>query len=327
MIHSSEIYPPSAKKILLVGGYPPPYGGVSVHIYRLEKLLASEGKEVSVFNIGNQKKGDLLFYFKFIKTLLLNQFDLIHFHYPSKKIYQLTQFFSPKCKSMLTIHNSRIEIGSNSFLNKYHNSIFKIIAVAEHVKHKILDQYSTLQDRITVKNAFIVPPIHEKEAISSTYPESLNTFIKKQNTLIMANAWKIVFHQKEDLYGLDMCLQLMHNLYTQNKEIDTGLIFAISDDQHEQEYIQKMKEYAKEKGVSERIYFLTGNYQIWPLFERIHIFVRPTNTDGDALSIREALHFGKTVIASDICDRPKGTITFKNRDPQDFLKKVINSIK
>ena len=49
--------------------------------------------------------------------------------------------------------------------------------------------------------------------------------------------------------------------------------------------------------------------------------VRPTNTDGDALSIREAMYFKISVIASDVTTRPENTIIFKNRDLDDFYIK------
>jgi glycosyltransferase involved in cell wall biosynthesis len=42
--------------------------------------------------------------------------------------------------------------------------------------------------------------------------------------------------------------------------------------------------------------------------------VRPTRSDGDALSIREALHAAVPVVASDVVERPEGTLTFPLED-------------
>ena len=53
------------------------------------------------------------------------------------------------------------------------------------------------------------------------------------------------------------------------------------------------------------------------------LVLRPTCTDGDALTVREALFLGKPVIASDIVSRPEGTILFKNRDYESMAGKVI----
>ncbi len=53
-----------------------------------------------------------------------------------------------------------------------------------------------------------------------------------------------------------------------------------------------------------------------------HVFLRPTNTDGDANSLREALFFRVPSVASDVCPRPEGTILFRNRDISDLTAKV-----
>ena len=64
--------------------------------------------------------------------------------------------------------------------------------------------------------------------------------------------------------------------------------------------------------------------------ENSDLVVRPTNTDGDSLSIREAIFLGKPVITSDVVERPDGSILHRNRDVDDFEEKIIetlNSIK
>ena len=58
------------------------------------------------------------------------------------------------------------------------------------------------------------------------------------------------------------------------------------------------------------------------LINHSDIVLRTTNTDGDALTIREALYFGKTVIASDVIGRPSGTKLFKNRDVDSLIEAI-----
>ena len=62
------------------------------------------------------------------------------------------------------------------------------------------------------------------------------------------------------------------------------------------------------------------------LIECSDIVLRPTNTDGDALTVREALFLGKKVLASDIVERPEGTILFKTRDIDDLEKRLSSII-
>ena len=47
-------------------------------------------------------------------------------------------------------------------------------------------------------------------------------------------------------------------------------------------------------------------------------FVRNTSTDGDALSVKEALFLGVPTICTDVVDRPKGVMLFKYCDRDSF---------
>jgi glycosyltransferase involved in cell wall biosynthesis len=55
---------------------------------------------------------------------------------------------------------------------------------------------------------------------------------------------------------------------------------------------------------------------------RADVFVRPSLVDGDALSVREALALGRTVVASDTDARPEGVILFRRGDANDLAEKV-----
>ena len=47
-------------------------------------------------------------------------------------------------------------------------------------------------------------------------------------------------------------------------------------------------------------------------------FIRSTTTDGDSLSVHEALHLKKDVIASNVVDRPIGTLTYLSASELEF---------
>jgi glycosyltransferase involved in cell wall biosynthesis len=50
------------------------------------------------------------------------------------------------------------------------------------------------------------------------------------------------------------------------------------------------------------------------------IFLRPTRSDGDANSIREALYLGVPVIASDCVERPDQVLTFRTGDIPSYVE-------
>jgi hypothetical protein len=82
----------------------------------------------------------------------------------------------------------------------------------------------------------------------------------------------------------------------------------------------------KKLNLNECFLLLNENLSFVRLIEQADIVLRPTNTDGDALTIREALYLNKTVIASDVVKRPSGTILFKSRDTNDLEIKIMENI-
>ena len=67
---------------------------------------------------------------------------------------------------------------------------------------------------------------------------------------------------------------------------------------------------------------ITKKIPFYPVLKSGNIFVRPTNTDGDSVSLREALHYGMPTVASDAVPRPEGTILFRNRDLQSMVSAI-----
>lgn len=58
------------------------------------------------------------------------------------------------------------------------------------------------------------------------------------------------------------------------------------------------------------------------VMKRLAIFVRPTYTDGDSISVREALVLRVPVVASDAAYRPEGVLCFAKGDADDFVGKL-----
>ncbi len=63
--------------------------------------------------------------------------------------------------------------------------------------------------------------------------------------------------------------------------------------------------------------------EAWPVFLSSQLFLRPTNTDGAAVSVKEALWAGIPVIASDCTVRPAEVKLFKNRSEDDLYDKIL----
>ena len=316
-------------KIALIGPCPPPYGGVSVHVQRLWAFLLSNRIQCTVYNLSPYlKKGRNVINIRKIKNLphILNpKGSIIHIHNSGINLKEI-MIFSLLSKFrgrelIMTFHSLRDDVEHFNLLKKMILRVFMglishYVAVGPQIKNKLLF-LNVNSNKISVIPAFLPPTIKQRDI--SEIPQEIWDFIENHNPVISANAFRIKFYNNQDLYGIDMCVDLCANLMIAHPQI--GLVFCLPNI-GDYGYFNKMKQQIVEKGIENNFLFVRRPYQFYPILMKSDLFVRPTNTDGDAVSIREALHFKIPAVASDIVPRPEGSVTFKNRHIDDFILKV-----
>ena len=76
--------------------------------------------------------------------------------------------------------------------------------------------------------------------------------------------------------------------------------------------------------VEGNVLFINYPHPYFELLKYVDCFVRNTSTDGDALSVKEALYLGMPTLCTDVVDRPDGVRTFKYCD-RDSFDKAMNT--
>lgn len=318
-------------KIALIGPYPPPYGGISIHIKRLKEQVERSGYECVVYALGRQKPSEgniiqvknlkrwMLMYFFFAKE------DVIHFHNPDWRMRVIMGLMGLLGKkTIISIHGESLNdsLKEGSWLRKriikfgLKNTSF-IIADNENIKSLVLS-LGVKQQKVSYVSAFFPPTVKEDDY--QKVPQYVWDFIHQHEPVISANAFKICFYNGIDLYGLDMIVEVAARL--KDKYPKLGIAFCLPDI-GDQEYFNKLNQQIKERCLNDHILFITKPpEEVYPIWQESDIFVRPTVTDGDALSIREALYLNTPVVASDACPRPKGVVLFNNCDVDSFTRRV-----
>ena len=318
-------------KIALIGIYPPPYGGISVHIQRLSSHLKARNVGHTIYDIsGVGKNVDGVVCVHGINRWLLKYIffareDIIHYHSSNwllRIVFGLMSFLGKK--TIVSVHGESL----NTSLKKSGRLCKMVIKFAlKHTSFIIADNQriknlalslEVSPDKITVLPAFIPPPAKEEDFTG--IPEYILRFIDSHKPIISGTACQISFVEGIDLYGLDLCVELVSSLQKNYPKI--GLVFClpvIGD----RPYFNSVLEKVRYKKLDDNILFVTEPLvEAYPVWAKSDIFVRPTFTDGDSLSIREAMHFNVPVVASDTVPRPGGVVLFKNRDLNDFVVKV-----
>jgi glycosyltransferase involved in cell wall biosynthesis len=314
-----------------VGPYPEPLGGVSVYIKRMKEYLDSLGIANQVWDISPTKKVQSNVFPTDIKWtpfrhLLRMDIQLIHYHLFSyrSKIYigLLNRLFFKQRKKILTIHGAAGNMfGMNDqALLRALNSFDAIICVKSGDRQYLIEQgVVTLIREIS---AFIFPGLI---ACDMKMPVRIEDFMYKHPFIITANASALRFHNKDDLYGLDMCIELMARLKRTYPQRQLGFIFGLSE-VRDHDYFQTIKQLIQRNGIEDDFLLLTEKLEFYPIIKKSQLFIRPTNTDGFSVSLAEAIHFKVPVVASDIVQRPTGTILFHTRDHDDLYRKVVEVI-
>ena len=316
-------------KVTIVGPYPEPYGGVSIHVRRLRESLKENNIYCTVYDVsGVPKKEENVFELRSMKIWLFKEIfhcsgDIVHFHGYNPKILGLLSLLVglKKREIVITLHSFRYSTENFNFWNKLAFRLAKrarvrFIAVGPEIKKKVIS-LGISPKHIEVIPSFIPPVVRDDEV--AEIPKETWDFMDSHSSVISANASKIAFYKNEDLYGIDMCIELCANLKKDYPRI--GFVFCLPDI-GDYKYFKKMKQNIVEKGIESNFFFQNKPCQFYPILMKSDVFVRPTNTDGYGISIAEAIYFKIPAVASDVCLRPYGTIIFKNRDIDDFTKKV-----
>lgn len=311
-------------KILYTGPSPQNTGGISIHIRRLVNILkddydfdfVDEGhiRFDGIFNLRSKN------IFKYLSKVW--NADIIHIH---SGAWQLRAFHIIVCKLLLrkktivTVHRDPT-IESHLKFTKF------LLSMCNHVimvNQKGYDAVKTTSSHSSYRllPAFLPPIMDDEPSLPNELVAWINKAREKEKSYIMcSNAWNLVMHKGEDLYGLDMCIDAMNIL--KNEITQYFLVFIVASNTEQKERMHEYKKKLIDLRLQDRVLIWEESTSFVRLLQLCDLVLRTTNTDGDAISVREALYFNKPVLASDVVTRPENTTLFKTRDINNLIEKI-----
>lgn len=314
------------RNIYFIGKTPPPLGGVTVFNQRKLEQLSEECKGANVILIEPNAKNILKIIFSLkseaTKHLSASNFILILLAYLFSKPKTVIFYDHNSSRHFLSLIGWKKEVYLK-FLLKCKN----IMLVNEHLKenYKVFNGFNEINDKFITVSAFLPPAKAELTEILSTYDQTLlnlyeTTLKNKQRKIILTSAFQPNLDSKgADIYTLSCLIDIFCELALKYK--DDYFLVAIAN-YPETSFSQEIKE--KVHLLTDKYHnliFLENDKKIWPLLQVTKLFIRATTTDGDSVSLREALYFGAPVLASDVVPRPDGVMLF-NLEKDDLSQKV-----
>jgi len=315
-------------KVLLIGPYPPPYGGISVHVELAQEELRRKGIDCRVVRIDRHApESDLYIRIEGGLELALIVFNharqgwIPHVHINGHTVkgwlVALICGIAGYCAAarLLTIHSGMTPAflaggRQRKLLARLSCSRYQHVISVSHEIRGALEASRVPSERLDVLPAYLE---------DSRQPIPLPCILKKwlqAHTPILSAA--ISFRPE---YGFDLLLVALLELRQINPAIGLLVIGGGED-------FEAAKKQVAACGLGNSI-LLAGEVRhalCLSLIANSNGFVRPTRADGDSIAVREALALGIPVVASDVCHRPAGTILFRNGDAADLAVAIENCL-
>lgn len=309
-------------RVLLVGPYPPPHGGISVHVSELRRQLCLAGIECHLLNVDPKAppSGEYIFIrgglglFATVAAYARRGWTIhVHTNGHNHKswLVALTAGLAgiPGPGSVLTLHSGmvpgylaagRAQRALARVTSRFYR---RMIAVSTALCDSLLSL------GVPPRRVETVPAFFPPRAAQGDNPEFLALQGRRP---VLATT---LFFRPE--YGFDILVDALDRLRERHPQL---VCLAMGDGEGQAE----AKRLVAAHGLKQSVVFL-GNVphdKCVSLISQSDLFVRPALVDGDANSVREALATGVPVVASDIAVRPEGAVLFRCGDAADLAAKI-----
>lgn len=295
-------------RVLQLGPYSPPHGGIQAHVVALREFLQAQGVVCDVIDLNRFRKNDGAGVFgprnaaELFWLLLRLPADIVHLHIggnltPRLLALSLICSWLPGRKSLLTFHSGGYpsspegQKASPRTIRGWILSQFdRVIGVNQDIV-EVFKRYG-----LSARNVSLIQPhALPAKAPEVKLPSPLSDFLCQHRPLLLSVGLL------EPEYDLPLQVEVLGGLRNSFPQIGLVMIGSGSLESELRRLIQ-----AKSYGSD---ILLTGDLDRAMTLRVIadcDLFLRTTLFDGDSISLREALHFGVPVIATDRAPRPDG---------------------
>jgi len=267
----------------------------------------------------------------FLKYLVSGKEPVIYFLNSQWEIWASTWFLSRmrRKKVVIALQGEGLRLAWNAhgrsvrrWILRGFEAAARVIAVNTHIRD-FLEEIGGLGHKTVVVPGFIPPMWRDPD--ESLIADHVRTFCRQHGPVILATGAPVIRRETSDLYGMDITIELVDRLRKTYPRI--GVLWSLLNIVGSvPEYADKMRDEITRRGLDAHWCFSPPQKVFYPVYKMVDLFVRPTSTDGDALSVREALYFGVPTVASDAAPRPEGVRLFRSRDVDDFERVVRQTL-
>jgi glycosyltransferase involved in cell wall biosynthesis len=200
---------------------------------------------------------------------------------------------------VLTLHGNYGRF--NAFKNFLVRCSIRMSTVPIVINQQSFNACKRLNKRLIHISAFLPP--QKEETLDADIVALVSRLHEQGKYIVSTNAFNVALdNHGHDMYGIDFLID-----FFRGQQHYALLVSDPSGNYH--------KRYAQ---VCEGVHFISRPHSYYELLKHVDCFVRNTPTDGDALSVREALYLGIPALCTDAVDRPEGVQLFRYSDAASF---------
>ncbi len=302
-------------RVLQLGPYPPPHGGVQTNLVAIRRLLHRRGIPCAVINITSAPdSGDEGVYYPrgvlpLLRLLARLEYDIVHLHLGGNLTPRLLGLAAvcamlPGKRSVLTFHSGGYPSsreGRTARRRTLRGSVFRRfdrIIVVNQALVELFHRFGCRPDAVRLILPHESPSLEGGEP-AEALPAPLRSFLAAHHTVLTTVGLL------EPEYDLARQIEVFPRIRAAVP--DAGLLIVGSGSLE-----ASLREQIAQSPVGEHI-LLAGDVpheQTLRAIAASRVFLRTTLYDGDSISVREALALGTPVVATDTGMRPAGVRLF-----------------
>lgn len=309
--------------VLQLGPYPPPHGGVQSNIVAIRKYLRAHGTRSSVVNLTRfrQPESDDVYYprnaWELATRLVQMRPDVIHLHIggdlrPRLILLGLLCTCLPWSKTVLTLHSGGFPTSARG--RRMHRFGFtaailrrcdRLIAVNQQIA-EFFARLGCETSRVDCIRPDAVPALTDAgdpTDATSAVASALREFFERHDPAL------VTVGLLEPEYDLPLQIELVGRLVARHPRVGLAIIGSGTLERETRRAIAG-RPWAGHIALCGDVPHAATLHAI----AEARILLRTTHYDGDSVAVREALHLGTPVIASDNGMRPAGARLIPARD-------------
>lgn len=314
-------------KVLLVGGFPPPYGGIAVHVAALREELEARGAQVRGVDVGGRgqalqgvvpARGPLALAAALARQAAARRLVHAHISGHTAKSWLVALACALGRRplgpgAMLTVHSGLLPCflargePSRALARAGARAFARVVAVNPQIAQH-LARIGVDRERLAVAPAFT------GALRPGRPPPELDALRTEQRPLLSCAVGP------GPVYGLRILFAALPRVARREPRVAAAIF---GPERH-----AEVAALARRYRVEDRVHFLgqLDHAQALATLAASTLFVRPAVADGDAISVREALALGLPVVASAVGNRPEGVALFRNGDPQALAEEILRAL-